>query len=288
MRTVAELMTRGPIVIDCNQSLAEAAQRMTLFNLRHLPVIGGKGLVGLLSECDVYRLERSKPHLDPDVLTVAEAMSLDPYVVPPDAPIARVARAMADKRIGAAVVMDGDRIAGVFTPTDALRALAAAPQESGVGRPKKILCAIDLYAGSREALAVALDQARTSNGTVTLFHALERPPVLIGDALQVGTACYARLDEETDTALRDWKRNGERTHAVEVSTAKGVGPAWQTITRHAADNDFDLIVIGTRGRTGIARVIVGSVAENVVRHAHCPVLVVPSRQAVSASVRPAV
>ena len=281
MRTVAELMTRSPIVIDCHQSLAEAEQRMTQFKLRHLPVIGAKGLVGMLSERDVYRFERTKPHVDRETTAVGEAMSPDPYTVSPDAPVDKVARAMAERSIGAAVVMEGTRIAGVFTTTDALHALAGGSREGvfaspkRLGHPKKILCPVDFSRGSREAVSVALEQAQASGGSVTLFHAFELPRIPDSDALQP-SAARVGLGAEIDAALGEWQHEYEGSGGPEVSIAKGVGGPWRTITRHAADHGFDLIVIGTHGRTGLARAMLGSVAESVVRHAHCPVLVVRS------------
>ena len=282
MRTVAELMTRSPIVIDCHQSLAEAEVRMTQFKLRHLPVIGVKGLVGMLSERDVYRFERTKPNVDRETIAVGEAMSPDPYTVSPDAPVDEVARAMAERSIGAAVVMEGTRIAGVFTTTDALHALAGGSREGvfaspkRLGRPKKILCPVDFSRGSREAVSVALEQARASGGSVTLFHACELPRLLDSDALQLNAAARVSLHAEIDASLREWQHEYEGSGGPQVSIARGVGSPWRTITRHAADHGFDLIVIGTHGRTGLARAILGSVAESVVRHAHCPVLVVRS------------
>ena len=52
------------------------------------------------------------------------------------------------------------------------------------------------------------------------------------------------------------------------------GPVSRMITVYAADNDFDLIVMGTRGRGALAHLMMGSIAESVIRTAHCPVLVV--------------
>jgi len=124
MRTIADLMTWGPIVIDCHRSLAEAAETMARFELRHLPVVDGGRLVGILSERDVYRFELSKRRVDAEVIAVGEAMSPEPYTVTLATPVATVARAMADRRLGAAVVTRGNQIVGVFTSTDALWALA--------------------------------------------------------------------------------------------------------------------------------------------------------------------
>jgi nucleotide-binding universal stress UspA family protein len=53
-----------------------------------------------------------------------------------------------------------------------------------------------------------------------------------------------------------------------------VGAAWSEIVSVAADEHADMIVMGTQGRTGLDRLLLGSVAERVIRHASCPVLTV--------------
>lgn len=55
-----------------------------------------------------------------------------------------------------------------------------------------------------------------------------------------------------------------------------VGNPWQEVCGYARDNAVDLIVVATHGRTGLPHVLMGSVAERIVQHAHCPVLVVKS------------
>ena len=64
-------------------------------------------------------------------------------------------------------------------------------------------------------------------------------------------------------------------HGLEVETSLQTGHPGQQICEHARDSDVDLIVISTHGSTGLTHLLLGSVAEYVVRHAHCPVLVVP-------------
>src|SRR6266540_3210371 len=68
----------------------------------------------------------------------------------------------------------------------------------------------------------------------------------------------------------DWER-------LEVETSLQTGHPGQQICEHARDSDMDLIVTSTHGSTGFTHLLLGSVAEYVVRHAHCPVLVVPAR-----------
>jgi acetoin utilization protein AcuB len=123
--TVADYMTRGPQAIELKASLSKAVRTMRINGVRHLPVLDDHELVGIISERDID-LTRAVAQADPADLTVEEAMTPNPYVVAPDAPLNDVARAMARRKIGSAVVMEGERLAGVFTTTDALHALVIA------------------------------------------------------------------------------------------------------------------------------------------------------------------
>lgn len=140
--------------------------------------------------------------------------------------------------------------------------------------PRKILCPIDFSEGSREAVRVALDLARLSGGGVTLYHAYDLPLAAAGEGAMLGAATLERLDRDADEGLRRWQGELARPDGPPIAIAKGLGGEMETITGHARTQAFDLIVIGTHGRTGLKRALLGSVAENVVRHAPCPVLVV--------------
>jgi nucleotide-binding universal stress UspA family protein len=141
--------------------------------------------------------------------------------------------------------------------------------------PARILCAIDFSPGAREAARVALALAATSGGEVTLFHSFDLPLAAAGEAAMTGAATLEGLERETDAGLRAWR---EELGGDRIQIAHGLGGAAETIARHAGDHRFDVIVIGTHGRTGLKRVLLGSVAEQVVRHAPCPVLVVRSTE----------
>jgi acetoin utilization protein AcuB len=81
-------------------------------------------LVGLASQRDLHLIETLRD-VDPAQVTVEEAMTVEPFQVPPDTPLAEMARHMALHRLGSAVVVDAqDRIVGLFTATDALAVLA--------------------------------------------------------------------------------------------------------------------------------------------------------------------
>jgi CBS domain-containing protein len=138
LTTVADCMTSGPHAIEAKASLSKAVRTMRIKGVRHLPVLDDGELVGVLTERDI-NLTRAVAQADPADLTVEEAMTPNPYVVSPDTPLSQVASAMAKRKIGSAVVMDGERLAGVFTTTDALHALAMA-LESGASlrRPSPV------------------------------------------------------------------------------------------------------------------------------------------------------
>jgi acetoin utilization protein AcuB len=132
-RTVQEFMTVGPMVIAAARTLSEAHRLMRVRGIRHLPVVEGGRLVGLVSQRDLYLLETLQG-VDPDTETIEEAMTREPYAVPPGAPLDEVAAEMAERRIGSAVVVDRGSVIGLFTTVDALRALAAVQRRSRRGQ----------------------------------------------------------------------------------------------------------------------------------------------------------
>jgi acetoin utilization protein AcuB len=125
--TVMKHMSPGPHTTAVDSSLADALRLMSANEFRHLIVMDRGVPVGIVSDRDVYRMIARKPYVDPEVLAVAEAMTPEPVTVVADTPIADVARQMAARKAGAAVVMDldGDRPIGIFTTMDALIALAS-------------------------------------------------------------------------------------------------------------------------------------------------------------------
>ena len=122
---VIAFMTPFPYSIDIDAPLASAHQLMREHNFRHLPVTSGGGLVGILTDRDLKLI------LGPDFggasereLQVRDAYVERPCVVPASTPVATVARTMADNHIGSAIVTKRGKLVGIFTVTDACRALA--------------------------------------------------------------------------------------------------------------------------------------------------------------------
>jgi acetoin utilization protein AcuB len=122
MSTVLEFMTPSPYTIGDDQSLSRAHELMREHRIRHLPVLHGGKLVGVVSLGDLHLLE-TLGRFDLTGATVDEAMTPDPYVVTPDTPLQEVAAEMAEHKYGTAIVARGQRVVGIFTTTDALRAL---------------------------------------------------------------------------------------------------------------------------------------------------------------------
>jgi acetoin utilization protein AcuB len=121
--TIRDAMTRSVHTIGASMTLADAQRIMHKHHIRHLPVLEGAGLVGLLSDRDV-QLISSVSETDPRCILVEDAMTQSPWTVAPDTPLLDVATHMAEAKLGSAVVMENDRVVGVFTTTDGMRVLA--------------------------------------------------------------------------------------------------------------------------------------------------------------------
>jgi acetoin utilization protein AcuB len=119
---IREFMTPMPHTIGRDQSLSIAHEHMHAWNVRHLPVLDGGTLVGILSQRDVLLVETLRD-VDPTKVPVEDAMSTDLYVVDPDVPLSDVAAVMADRKYGCAIVASGRHVVGIFTTIDALRIL---------------------------------------------------------------------------------------------------------------------------------------------------------------------
>ncbi len=120
---VQKYMTTSPITIGVEQTIAHARDVMREHRIRHLPVLHGGRIVGLVSERDVALIESLKD-VDPTKVTVEDAMSQSPYTTSPDTTIDVVCAEMAEHKYGAAIVMQNNHVVGVFTTVDACRTLA--------------------------------------------------------------------------------------------------------------------------------------------------------------------
>ena len=122
---IAELMTPMPVTVGRDQKIAYAADLMRKHGFRHLPVLHGGTLLGMLSDRDV-QLVLSLSDVDPEQVTVEEAMTAEAYAVGPKTPLREVVDEMIAHKYGSVVVMEGTKVTGIFTTVDALSGLARA------------------------------------------------------------------------------------------------------------------------------------------------------------------
>ncbi len=122
---VSTYMTPLPITVGKKESVVAAEKTMHEHAIRHLPVIRGDKIIGLLSLRDI-EIVRGLRGVDAEAfqsMTVDDVMTDTPYVVDADTPLDEVAGYMAKARLGSAVIMEKAKLAGIFTTVDALRAI---------------------------------------------------------------------------------------------------------------------------------------------------------------------
>jgi nucleotide-binding universal stress UspA family protein len=141
---------------------------------------------------------------------------------------------------------------------------------------KKILVPLDFSAHSDEALRVACAMAETFGASLTLVNVFSPPiyPTPEG-AYVVLPTIYADLIAANNKRLEETVASVKRDHAtLEVDCRALEGVPFREIVGFARKGAFDLVVMGTHGRTGLKHALLGSVAEKVVRKAPCAVLTV--------------
>ena len=145
---------------------------------------------------------------------------------------------------------------------------------------KRILVPIDYSPHSSEAIQVAMDLARRYEASIQLVHVYQ--PVDFG--LPEGFMSYAPIQETELISALTKKLEDEQKTAQNIApsilvTSKLLhGVVASQIVKLAREDRCDLIVMGTHGRTGISHVVMGSVAEKVLRTSPCPVLSVRTEQ----------
>lgn len=121
--TVDLYMTPSPHTIGQDEPLTVAHQLMRAHAIRHLPVMDGDELVGLVSLRDLHLFE-TLDGVDPRRVAVREAMSNETYAVEPRATLREVTAHMANHKLGSAVVVEAGKVVGIFTAVDGLRGLS--------------------------------------------------------------------------------------------------------------------------------------------------------------------
>ena len=160
---------------------------------------------------------------------------------------------------------------------------------------KHILCPVDLSSFSLEALRLARNLAETNGATLDVLHVIHNPfdEIYMTGITETDPAlidAYAQEPERRARILRSTEEHAEvllkqYCHSIVKEFSKvryhiRAGEPFEAILEATEDFLIDLIVLATHGRTGITRLLIGNVAEKIVRQAPCAVLTVkPERRA---------
>ncbi|MEN8131614.1 MAG: universal stress protein [Pseudomonadota bacterium] len=150
----------------------------------------------------------------------------------------------------------------------------------------KILAPTDLSESSKPGVRYALQMAASVNAHLIVYHVASYDsdfPYPLG----IGEVSSAYLPtQDFDDFLRGRKHSlksfvndnfKDLCSAVKLSLEIDVGEAQEMILQKAEQNNVDMIVMSTHGRTGLGHILIGSITEYIVRHAHCPVLSIRSK-----------
>lgn len=139
--------------------------------------------------------------------------------------------------------------------------------------PHHLLVPVDFSDDADQALAYAIELAQNLRARITLVHVIHLTPLAMGD---IGATTLVPYLEDMERTAQEYIQAAlERVHraGLEGDSVLVQGLPFQAIIETARDQNVDLVVMGTHGRTGLTHVLMGSVAEKVVRLAPCPVLV---------------
>jgi len=140
---------------------------------------------------------------------------------------------------------------------------------------KKVLIATDGSDYTKQAVSQGLYLAKVLDAEVTALYVIHQTSFVSFPMDSSIVSVYSLLENEGKRAVDEVRKQGEET-GVKVSTVVVEGSPTRKIIEVA--EDFDLIVMGTLGRSAISKLFMGSVAERVTRYAPCPVLVVRAKK----------
>jgi len=142
--------------------------------------------------------------------------------------------------------------------------------------PQRVLVAVDGSDDARKAANAAIRIAKYNKSTLTVLHVRELPVAFVGGEVTVESRAAdesyeADVEKVIDGAVRSAQAKGVKAQKVIKEHEKSV---LQTILDYAEKERMDLIVVGTRGRGGFKKMLLGSVASGLTQHTHCSVLIV--------------
>ena len=139
------------------------------------------------------------------------------------------------------------------------------------GHEVRALVAVDPSEHSRKAVILSAKFVKKTGVKLTLLHVIED---VVSYKEIPDTWVHQQKAKKAQAMLDELKKLAEEHGAPYVDTKIAVGPVAEEIVRIGEEGNYDYIVVGTRGMSGFKRMLIGSVAEKVVLHAHCPVVIV--------------
>jgi universal stress protein A len=144
---------------------------------------------------------------------------------------------------------------------------------------QRVLVPVDFSECSRAALHKAAKLTRRTGGTIDVIHAWQLPAFVppesvVGTVGATGEPLVDLMQENAEARMRELVQSA-RSEGIEIADARIVlGNPAAVIVEHAGAGGYDLVVVGTHGRSGLSHALIGSVAERVVRLSSVPVLTV--------------
>jgi nucleotide-binding universal stress UspA family protein len=140
-------------------------------------------------------------------------------------------------------------------------------------RLRKILCPVDFSQGATTALSIAVRLANDNNAELVVAHVFQLPtPLAMGEPM-LPSEVLTSVADDTKERLEMVLASARDLGAKRVTSMHLTGIPWvEIVDLLDRDRTFDLVVMGTHGRTGMSRMLLGSVTEKVVRHAPCSVM----------------
>lgn len=121
--SIQKYMTTNPHSVGTDQTLAKADEMMRTHNIRHLPVLKAGKLIGIITDRDLKFVESFRD-VDAHKAKIADFSVSEVFTVGPNAQLDEVCGIMAEKKLGSALVVDNDKLVGIFTWVDALKAMS--------------------------------------------------------------------------------------------------------------------------------------------------------------------
>jgi nucleotide-binding universal stress UspA family protein len=139
-------------------------------------------------------------------------------------------------------------------------------------RGERILVALDGSENSDRALDQALSLATICNSKLFAISVVD----LYAEVIAEAPGLEERMSEKAEKTL-EWAKQTAEKKNIPCETIVHIGrPVYEFIVKEAQKRNIDLIVMGKHGRTGLKRLLMGSVAERVIGHAPCAVMIIPS------------